>query len=99
MLLKGELAIQNRFCLNFSEKNMAAQEMAVGGVRMRLQVLSDRAVGFGKLGLLEKDLSVGEKRIWLFGRLNGICGSQWGREKKKRKKREKKGAKNLPYIL
>jgi hypothetical protein len=49
LCLKGELAIQNRLCLNFAEKDVAEQEMAIGGVWMALEVFTDKAVGFGEL--------------------------------------------------
>ena len=55
---------------------------------MCLQVLSDDAVGFRELGLLQKNFGFGEKRFRLLGRLGSVCGSHWNYGKKKAKERE-----------
>ena len=61
MSLRLELALQHRLRLNLAEKNMPEQEMAMGRVRMALQILADGTVSFGELPLLKKGFGIGEE--------------------------------------
>ena len=61
MSLRRELRLQRGLRLDFAEKNMSEEEVAVRGIGMILQVLADNAVGFSELRLLEERLRVHEK--------------------------------------
>ncbi len=61
MSLRLELVLERRLSLDLAEKNVSEQEMAIGRVRMALQVLADGTVRFGELSLLKKGFRIGEQ--------------------------------------
>jgi hypothetical protein len=83
MVTRKSAIARQRVSLYFPEKDVASQEVGIGGVGMGFEVLANDAVRIGDFPCVKERFSFCERRIkWSGGRSCGLCrvagnGGRW----------------------
>jgi hypothetical protein len=58
-----QLRPESGFTLNFAKEDVPEQEVAIGGIGMGLEILTNETVGLVNVSLLQDCMSFGEKGV------------------------------------